>query len=158
MSQLLVYYQNVRGLRSKTKEFFLSMLNDDHDVICLTETWLKEGVESSELFGGNYWVFRRDREKDKTSSKSGGGGSIIAIKKSAVACSPIHQIEWQNGVIEDVWVTLLFDKIKLHINCVYLEPACPTEKLKAYLKNVEMIRNRNPDDLFLVVGDFNLPN
>ncbi|CAH1989210.1 unnamed protein product [Acanthoscelides obtectus] len=60
---LIIYYQNTRGLRSKTTEFFNNVRASDYDIICLTETWLKDGVCSSELFGADYTVFRRDVHK-----------------------------------------------------------------------------------------------
>lgn len=79
LSKLLVYYQNVRGLNSKTKEFYLSSSASDYDVICLTETWLNTSVFDAELFNPNYTVYRVDRSP-ANSSKSKAGGVLIAVK------------------------------------------------------------------------------
>lgn len=156
MTSLQLYYQNTRGLRSKTRDVFLSTLNDHHDVVCFTETWLREGVISSELFRENFWVFRRDGDVD-TSHKLDGGGSLIAVKKSSFKISPIHQFEWQSGELEDVWVTLNSGNVKVHICCVYIELHCNPEKFKKFLNLVEKARTDNHDDCFILVGDFNLP-
>lgn len=41
-SNLLLYYQNVRGIKSKLIDFYAGVLNNDFDVYVLTETWLNE--------------------------------------------------------------------------------------------------------------------
>lgn len=52
--RLSLFYQNVRGLRSKSKEFFLATSAANFDIIALTETWLTDGHNSSEYFPSNY--------------------------------------------------------------------------------------------------------
>lgn len=42
-----IYYQNVNGLRSKTHEFYLSVISCDYDVIVLTETFLNKSILNS---------------------------------------------------------------------------------------------------------------
>lgn len=46
------YYQNVRGLNTKSQQVFnfTSSQYNPLDFIALTETWLNDGVFSSELF------------------------------------------------------------------------------------------------------------
>lgn len=46
---LNIYYQNVRGLRTKCNELRLSVLNNNYDVIILTESWLHSGIFDAEL-------------------------------------------------------------------------------------------------------------
>ena len=58
---LRIYYQNVRGLKTKIDDFFLAVTEAEYDVIVLTETWLDDSVYSSQLFGDSYTVFRTDR-------------------------------------------------------------------------------------------------
>ena len=45
-----MYYQNVRGLRTKTVQFYNDVIINDYEVIIITETWLSEGILSEELF------------------------------------------------------------------------------------------------------------
>ena len=82
-NSLKLYYQNVRGLRTKTKEFFLAVIDNDYDIIVLTETWLSSDIYDAELFSANYVVFRYDR------ALSRGGGVLIAVK-SIFICKTIN--------------------------------------------------------------------
>lgn len=51
-----IYYQNVRGLRSKTLTFYRNLSLVSYDIIILTETWLNDSVFDSELFDSRYVV------------------------------------------------------------------------------------------------------
>ena len=53
---LHIYYQNVRGLRSKTADFYVSSSSSNYDIINLSETWLKPSIYDSELFNLKYLV------------------------------------------------------------------------------------------------------
>lgn len=55
------YYQNVRGLRTKTTVFKNNMMQWSYDIIGLTETFLTSSVTNGELFPPGYVVFRDDR-------------------------------------------------------------------------------------------------
>ncbi|GBN30771.1 hypothetical protein AVEN_158640-1 [Araneus ventricosus] len=56
-SNLLSFlYQNVRDLRTKTVEFYSSEASVEYDVICVTETWLCEDIDSWHQFGDRYLV------------------------------------------------------------------------------------------------------
>lgn len=46
---LTVYYQNVRGIRTKTNELFLKLSACEYDIIVLTETWLRPDVPALSL-------------------------------------------------------------------------------------------------------------
>ena len=45
-----------------------------YDIICVTETWLKEFFLDSEILDTGYTIFRRDRAERE------GGGVFIAVK------------------------------------------------------------------------------
>lgn len=79
-----VYYQNVRGLKTKTGEFLSNILNRDIDVVVLTETWLNDSIHCSELFDKCYTVYRADRDLTRT-VKLDGGGCLVAVKSKYVA-------------------------------------------------------------------------
>ncbi|GBM51289.1 hypothetical protein AVEN_164371-1 [Araneus ventricosus] len=110
---------NVRGLRTKTVDFFSSVASEDFDVICLTETWLCEQIDSSDLFDDRYLVFRKDRDSSTSYCKRG-GGVIVAIKKN-VSASQIH-VPLIN--LECIWISvkLKFGK-KVALCVLYLPPA-----------------------------------
>ncbi|XP_062558083.1 uncharacterized protein LOC134222958 [Armigeres subalbatus] len=75
---LRIYYQNVRGLRTKIDDFFLSTTDSNYDAIVLTETWLDDRIYSAQLFNRQYEIFRNDRNR-LNSYKLRGGGVLIAI-------------------------------------------------------------------------------
>lgn len=77
---LNVYYQIVRGLKTKTCEFRSSLRTSSYDVIILCETWLWANFFTSEFFDDRYIVFRKDPDNAAIGKKYG-GGCIIAVKK-----------------------------------------------------------------------------
>ncbi|GBM61262.1 putative RNA-directed DNA polymerase from transposon BS [Araneus ventricosus] len=115
----MFFYQYVRGLRTKTVEFFSSVASENFDVICLTETWLCEQIDSSDLSDDRYLVFRKDRDSSTSSCKRG-GGAIVAIKKN-ISASKIHVPLID---LECIWISvkLKFGK-KLLLCVLYLPPA-----------------------------------
>ena len=77
---LNIIYQNTRGLRTKLLDFKQNLYANDPDILCVTESWLKNTILDHELADLNqYSVFRRDR-KSVFGAKSDGGGVFIAMK------------------------------------------------------------------------------
>lgn len=153
-----VYYQNVNGLRSKIQEFYLSVISCDYDVIVLTETFLNKSILNSELFVANdYFVFRRDRDYSTTGQVKG-GGVLIAVKNSMLVKSIEHQVNWQTDDVEDLWITVKYNKMLYHICGVYLVNTLNISYYKNFMDTIESICERHLDDCILIVGDFNLPN
>lgn len=72
-NRLIIYYQNVRGLNTKTHQFSLAVHSANFDIISLTETWLSSSVYDSEIFGADYNVFRADRSSLNSKKCRGGG-------------------------------------------------------------------------------------
>lgn len=56
MSSINTFYQNVRGLRSKTMSFKLGLMSNNWDIVAITETWLNESIVSAKLFPPRYSV------------------------------------------------------------------------------------------------------
>jgi hypothetical protein len=59
--RLDVFYQNVRGLRTKQLEFYDSVASTDYNAVGLTETWLNDSFQDHQLFPTFYPVFRTVR-------------------------------------------------------------------------------------------------
>lgn len=156
---LRIFYQNVRGLRTKTKTILINVLKQDLDVILLTETWLNDSVFDHELFDSRYIVFRRDRSSTNC-SKLEGGGVLVAVLKTH---SPIRKLKWESE-LEDLWVSFKFRQgnsvVELCICTVYLSPPIVYSKLDTLLSNVtDVVQHKIPKKaVFLMAGDFNLPN
>lgn len=81
MDKLLVYGQNINGLRSKTARFKINSQSIKADVYFITESNLCRGISDSEMhYSSQYRVFRRDRESVKCAKlKMSGGGVLIAV-------------------------------------------------------------------------------
>lgn len=101
----IVYYQNVRGLRSKTKNLFLASSSSDYCIIALSETWLNSDISNSELFDQNFDVHRCDRSP-LTSSKSVGGGVLIAVK----SCFSSELLK----IPDTEFLEIVFVKLRIH--------------------------------------------
>lgn len=152
-----LYYQNVRGLRTKTNDFRYEVSVNNFDSIALTETWLHSGIGSYELFTNNYNIYRHDRNSDDHNVR--GGGCLIACKNNI---SVTQLITWENEInYENVWICIGTNnggKNKVYINCVYLPPTTSYEGYKNYLDHLSNKVNNAPrGSQFVIIGDFNLP-
>mgnify|MGYP005984510109 FL=1 len=78
VSNLYVYYQNVRSIKSKVNEIYVNLTDAEFDLIAITESWLDSSVADSEFAPVNYQVFRSDRDFIR-SGRQTGGGVILAI-------------------------------------------------------------------------------
>lgn len=72
---LSIYYQNTRGLRTKT--FMRNLTTCNYDIIILTETEL-----NTELFDDSYNVFRRDSQSSGFHGHKDGGRVLKAVSNN----------------------------------------------------------------------------
>ncbi|XP_055537768.1 uncharacterized protein LOC129725703 [Wyeomyia smithii] len=117
-STLQIYYQNVRGLRTKIDQVFLATAELDYDIYVFAETWLDDSIQSAQLFCNGYRVFRVDR-CTTNSTRRRGGGVLIAVKRkygsSAVQNLPVTTIEL-------LWVKVTIERVELYICALYIPP------------------------------------
>ncbi|GBM75495.1 hypothetical protein AVEN_183811-1 [Araneus ventricosus] len=129
--------------------FFSSVASEDFDVICLTETWLCEQINSSDLFEDRYLVFRKERDSSTSSCKRG-GGVIIAIKKN-ISASQIHVPLID---LECIWISVKLILGKKLLLCVlYLPPASGIDR---YNKFFDCFDRFGSFENMFICGDFNL--
>ncbi|CAK1544592.1 unnamed protein product [Leptosia nina] len=154
------YYQNVRGLNSKTATFRLNVLNCNYDIIILSETWLNASVYNSEIFDDRYNVYRRDRSSSTHSKhKTTGGGVLIAVLKTL----PSQRLNSFESDCEDLWVSIKTSRgsksINLNICAIYISPPVKRTILETFIdkatESLEQIMLQNCNSTF-IVGDFNL--
>lgn len=160
MVSLNIYYQNVRGLRTKTHSFLRNVCLNSYDIIILTETWLMDSVYSSELFDGRYLVWRRDRDYSRT-SQTRGGGVLIAVRCDLTV---VERCDWRSTA-EDIWISVTMKRSRptvtynLHICGVYLckENAGNSynTQLQNYTNSLSNLMSSHLLDKFVIVGDFN---
>lgn len=150
--KLKIYYQNVRGLKSKTTGFRMKLLQNSYDVILLCETWLNLAILSSELFDDRYIVYRKDRNNNAI-DKDDGGGCLIAVKKNL---SSKRLKDWELGT--DVWVAIDHaNGDKTFFNVKYIELRSNFDKYKEnYDKLLELFMSSKSSDNFILTGDYNL--
>ena len=152
----IIFYQNVRGLRTRVNDVYLSSLAENYDIIALTETWLNSGINSCELFSPRYNVYRQDRDNVGPGTTRG-GGVLLAVDKS-IMVERVTQHEIKIEGCENIWVKLrgYSNKHKtLYVAVYYLAPNTP---LCTYKKISESIIRLVSDGIdMLILGDFNVP-
>lgn len=149
-----IYYQNVRGLRTKTEEFFnsLTMLSHTIDCIVLTETWLNETILDNEIVPSNYNLFRKDRDPIR-SGKSRGGGVAVLVK-SEFPSFRCQNLESQH---EQLIVKIQINRNTTIALCaLYIPPASNNAVYDESLGCLEKLANDYNNEV-VCIGDFNLP-
>lgn len=151
---ITVYYQNVRGLRTKCDELLRSANMCDHDIIALSETWLHNDIGNLELFSDDYAVYRMDRRYSELNCARGGGVLIAARRThqcSNVSCETI-------AAYDAIWICINFSGSRVLICCVYFPPHSRVNAYQHFCDVCEELRNRYDGASFLIYGDFNMPS
>lgn len=152
-----IYYQNVRGLRTKSTDFYLATVASNFDIIALTETWFTPALLSTEYFHSDYVVHRCDRSPS-TSQFGRGGGVVVAVTKT-INTQQIVLPQCEN--VEYVCVKLKFNRQTIFIYCLYVSSTLSREdKTIAFRTHIDAINRLNSmnSDIVYILGDFNLPN
>lgn len=148
-----IFYQNVRGLRSKHMIFFCNLPCTNYDALVLSETWLNSNVYNRELFDSNYNVFRRDRETTACHNRKDGGGVLIAVAKKFVAN---RMSNWESNC-EDLWVTIqVKHNFKIALCAIYLPPPVQNAIIDQFINNFNSLVDSINGFHTILIGDFNL--
>lgn len=153
-----MYYQNVRGLRTKTHNLYMNALSQDYDILVLSETWLNDSVFDNELLDNRYNVYRRDRQDCLLSKREGGGVLVAVMNKYEVLRKPKWEIN-----CEHLWLILKLrvgSSVEIFNVCaLYLPPPLKVEALEYILDNITQVINNEaaPNSQTMILGDFNLP-
>ncbi|XP_055614935.1 uncharacterized protein LOC129761245 [Toxorhynchites rutilus septentrionalis] len=153
-NRLLIYYQNVRGLRTKIDDFFAAVSESYYDIIILTETWLDDRIFSPQLFGNTFTVYRNDRNS-RNSSKSRGGGVLIAVSSMLggfIDPTPVCD------TLEQLWVKIRIEGLVVSIGVIYLPPDKRGD-LRCIEKHIDsigaIISQLEAQDVAFAFGDYN---
>lgn len=90
---------------------------------------------------------------EMTFGKMRGGGVLIAVNKN-ICCELLH-VPFITG-IEQIFLKITVNKIKKVLGCVYIPPDTTTEMYSEHCNVIESIFFNNPDNCFVITGDFNL--
>ena len=153
-SNLKIYYQNVRGIRTKLFDLRCSVpMFLSYDIIILTETWLSPDITDGELGFNSFKIFRLDRNPNN-SFHSRGGGVLIAVN-SEIISNPVFSI---NSNVEHLFALLSVHSSSILIGATYLPPSSPTTVIESHLSTIDhLLITLKPDVVFLL-GDYNMPN
>lgn len=154
LSTIKIYYQNIRGLRSKQKQFYCNSSSFGYSIIVLTETWLNSSFYSSEYFNSSFIVYRTDREVTGSIQQLG-GGTLIAVTKSLVSSS--LKLNGFDDIEHTAAKIILSPNIHLIIYAAYIPPSSPAQTYNKHLDAIKSISLRQSDCL-LIMGDFNIPH
>jgi hypothetical protein len=117
-----LYYQNVRGLRTKQFELYSNICSTYYNILCLTETWLNDSCFDHNLFPDSYTVFCSDRV---SGNKTRGGGMLTALSSRIHSFKRRYDLE---SCDECVWIEIsTLDSINLLIGNHYF-PLIPNPK------------------------------
>lgn len=157
LNGLNVYYQNVRGLRTKVVDLYNNVVCSNFDMVVLTETWLNSGIQDAELFDNRYIVYRRDRENSGFHSKKNGGGVLIAVTKNLSS----KRLQCFESNCEDLWISVEVadddgKPQKMYICAVYLPPPLQKHILSEFFNNANSVIDKNCINNVAFLGDFNM--
>jgi hypothetical protein len=135
---------------NKREEILIILNEKKPDIFALTETWLSESIDNSEISVKDYQLFRLDRN-----SQTKGGGLLLYIN----SCIPAVQITdstYQNCRPETLWVTIKQKNAKpLLIGLIYRPP---NQGASLDDKIIDQLRCMVAKSDVMIVGDFNAPS
>lgn len=137
----------MRGVNTKTNVLYDNVSCANHDIILLSETWIKEGVFNTELFPNCYNVYRCDRAGTKK-----GGGVLIATKNTLL--TEQLQVDIPINTVEMLFVKVTKLSQVFLVICIYIPPA---SNLDVYYCVFEILENLHYKfDNLVIFGDFNV--
>lgn len=149
-----IYYQNFRGLRTKTNDLKIASIICDYDIIVGSESWLDDNINDSEFISDKFTVYRRDRYSSVMRPKKG-GGVFIAVSKVLFS----KRLTNFESPIEDLWVSIKkhpHDTNDFILCAVYIPPPVTTNLLNLFVDNCNGILQSYHGNT-MIIGDFNLP-
>lgn len=134
-SNIWLFYQNVRGRKSKLSSFKFSDLAFQHCVSCITESWLDGRILDSKVLDG-YSVFRCDRDRTAL-HKPTGGGNLITIEYCFRAAIIFSSSFFIYHTYVHIYRTEYFAKsVPLyHISCTFSIPQ-PLSPVRKFLRQI----------------------
>ena len=109
---------NVRSLTAHLDQVNLLLLRERLDVLCLSETWLTETVDTSTLLFPGYTICRRDRSVKKT------GGGVAILYRSSLKAEQLR-VPSGSSTLEALWLQIA-SRSSIVAGMVYRPPSGPT--------------------------------
>ena len=101
---------------NKLDKLKLNIAKQKPTFVFITETWLKDAIDSSIIDIQGYNLFRNDR-------KGRMGGGVCMMVKEEIDGQPIHSTTSEKytteGNGESIWVDVQINNITLLLSCIY---------------------------------------
>ena len=147
-----MYFQNVRGLRTKLQLLFENVSYSQYHILVFNETSLTEDFRDSELQMFDYNIYRKDRSAE-TSACARGGGVLIAVRKNIAS-----RVLPANNSIEHLFVQIDMSGEQFIFASAYFPPRSAFQKYVQFGESLERLSDEYPENKLCVLGDFNLPH
>ena len=150
---LTLQHVNIRSIKSGQKliDLHADTLNNNSAIVAVTETWLDNTIDSSEIELPGFQVIRKDR------NRNGGGIALYIRKDLAFKHCPELEPDAQS-LFEGLWIRLFTPQGSLLLGTFYCPPSMPANVADDYITYLETTINtvtaRNYQSLILT-GDFN---
>jgi hypothetical protein len=142
-------------MRSKLCKFLVDLKSCNFNVFILTETWLKDSIKDTEIFGHEWLVYRKNRDYSLTGTEKG-GGVLIAIHRSFD--SEFFDVDCLDDS-EQIWAKIQINKKSIFLGACYLPPLSDSSKFEQISNSINLISQQTSElDDIIVFGDFNRPN
>ena len=135
---------NVQSIQNKID--LLQANLSSFDILCFTETWLKDNILSDAIMMSN---FRTPERKDR---QDGYGGVAIYLSDK-LHYSRRRDLE-PNG-LECIWVDVHLQNKHMLVGCFYRPPSSNQHYLSLVISSISLARDTGINDI-VVTGDFNL--
>lgn len=132
MSNLNIYYQNVRVLRNKLVNFRCSLpLFLSYDILVLIKTWLIPDITDSELGQFGFQMFRLDRYIENNPTLEAKEYLLPSNPNSTPSLS-FYALNVYN--LEQLFITISFDSANILIGSTYLPSLSPLPIVKFIIR------------------------
>lgn len=151
---LVVLHINIRSLLPKLSLFIHDFLDGKLDIVLVSESWLKKGLNDNLFIVPGYHFIRKDRPTVKR-----GGGLCIYLKDNIIY-EELHPCD--NGYDDKDLESLC---LKLHIGghkklillLVYRPPkGNPQEAIKSIKTSIEFVNQNHRNCELVIMGDLNI--
>lgn len=153
-SNLLIYYQNVRGLDMELEIFFNNAISSHYSCMLVTKSWLNSSTSSNAVISEKLFsIYRADRS---TEYKGRGGGVLIVVSNDFISTeiNLVSTLNYNNVEIEIAGVCVSVDSTKkINIITVSIPPNISTFRYTEFIDSLMEVIVTMEHGLVLV-GDF----
>ncbi|PIK54725.1 endonuclease-reverse transcriptase [Apostichopus japonicus] len=151
--RLKIVFTNARSIRKNFAEFTVLLEDLKPDVFGITESWLREDIDSAEVSHPGYVVYRQDR---RDTHNGVGGGVLLYVRDDIVS---VEKSQLQGSFVNSVWCELSTNNSKrsrdvITVGVVYRSPNSSDDNDVVLF---DSIRKAAKGDV-VIMGDFNFPD